>query len=225
MKFIDILEDNNIPIAPQGHHHRTQGWIQFDCPFCGRDSGRFHMGYNLGGGFANCWRCGPHSLYQILQELTGLHHNKIKSIISQLDEVVMEDEEKIHHTLILPSHIGPLGTTHVRYINKRHLHHLDLERLWQVQGIGFFGKLKWRLFIPIIYKGRMVSWTTRTIGETGLRYISAQPGQELMPHKTLLYGQDYVRHTVIIVEGPMDVWAIGPGAGYIWDGLYQKSGG
>jgi DNA primase len=33
-----------------------------------------------------------------------------------------------------------------------------------------------------------------------------------MPHKSLLYGEDLARKTIIINEGPTDAWAIGPGA-------------
>jgi hypothetical protein len=33
-----------------------------------------------------------------------------------------------------------------------------------------------------------------------------------MPHRNLLYGEDYCRHTILVHEGPLDVWAVGPGA-------------
>jgi hypothetical protein len=33
-----------------------------------------------------------------------------------------------------------------------------------------------------------------------------------MHHKDLLYGSDYATDVAIVVEGPSDVWAIGPGA-------------
>jgi DNA primase len=45
-----------------------------------------------------------------------------------------------------------------------------------------------------------------------MRYVSARPDQELTPHKSLLYGEDYTRHAVVICEGPTDAWRIGPGA-------------
>ena len=33
-----------------------------------------------------------------------------------------------------------------------------------------------------------------------------------MPHKSVLYGADHARHAVVVCEGPIDCWAIGPGA-------------
>ena len=37
--------------------------------------------------------------------------------------------------------------------------------------------------------------------------------QEAVNHKTLIYGADFCRHAIVVVEGPLDTWAIGPGAG------------
>ena len=65
MEFSEILTEYNIPIAPEKHHHAREGWIQFDCPFCGKDSQGWHMGYSLENNFANCWRCGNHGLVTV----------------------------------------------------------------------------------------------------------------------------------------------------------------
>jgi hypothetical protein len=59
----------------------------------------------------------------------------------------------------------------------------------------------------------MVSWTTRATGESNpRRYISANADQSKFSIKDVLYGADYCKHTVIVFEGPVDVWKIGPGA-------------
>jgi DNA primase len=215
MTFLELLEEYDIPCAPDGHHHQTLGWTQIDCPFCGRDSGRFHMGYHLTSGVVNCWRCGTHSIISVLREYTGLPYTKLKQAIEQLDDVRIRQpvkKENIRGLLSIPSCTGPLKDPHIRYLSKRGFHYKDIQQLWQVQGIGIAGRLSWRLFIPILHKGRIVSWTTRSLGEDGLRYISAESDQELIPHKHILYGGDYVRNAAIVVEGPLDVWRIGPGA-------------
>jgi len=213
MKFIEILEEYNIPMAPHGHHHQTQGWVQFDCPWCGKNTNKFHMGFNLNGGFVNCWRCGPHPLAIVLRELTGLNFKEIKTLITQLDGVIEQPKQKSISHLELPDSLGPMTEPHKRYLTKRGFHWDEIEQLWKVQGIGVAAELSWRLFIPIIYESRVVSWTTRAIGENvKQRYLGAHGSQELVPKSTLLYGSDYVRETVIIVEGPLDVWRIGPGA-------------
>jgi len=60
--------------------------------------------------------------------------------------------------------------------------------------------------------GEVVSWTTRSIGTQAGRWIHANPEEEVLSIKTLLYGWDYVRASVVVVEGPSDVWRVGPGA-------------
>jgi DNA primase len=44
------------------------------------------------------------------------------------------------------------------------------------------------------------------------KYVSAKPDQEIVPHKEVLYGAELARHAIVICEGPIDAWAIGPGA-------------
>ena len=85
-------------------------------------------------------------------------------------------------------------------------------RLWDIKATGNMGQFAWRIFIPIMLNGKQVSWTTRAIGSSLPRYKSAKPKEEIVEHKHLLYGEDCVRHSVIVVEGPLDAWAIGPGA-------------
>jgi hypothetical protein len=224
MKFIELLEECDIPPAPSGHHHTTEGWIQFDCPFCGKDSGRYHMGYNISGGFVNCWKCGTHSIASVLHEYTGFPYRKIVSLVKQLDEVHNPPlvRENLKGFLELPPNVDHLKDAHIRYLSKRGFNYKEIQQLWQIKGISISNKLSWRLFIPIIYGGKVVSWTTRSLGNKGQRYISAKPEQELMPHKNILYGMDYVRNAAIIVEGPMDAWAVGPGAVATFGTAYTK---
>jgi DNA primase len=59
-----------------------------------------------------------------------------------------------------------------------------------------------------------VSWTTRSISYSDrvTRYVSAALDEEKIFHKELLYGEDFARHAVIVNEGILDAWRIGPGA-------------
>jgi DNA primase len=181
------------------------------------------MGYNTSGGFANCWKCGSHSVFAVIREYTGLAYDKTKKLVEQLDDLVAVPPRKATKAFLsVPACVNPLKNAHIRYLTKRGFHYKTIQQLWQVRGIGVAGRLAWRLFIPILHKGRMVSWTTRTIGNKGLRYISAEPEHESIPHKHILYGMDYVRHTAIIVEGPLDAWAVGPGAVATFGTAYTK---
>jgi hypothetical protein len=42
--------------------------------------------------------------------------------------------------------------------------------------------------------------------------MSASEVDEVYPHKNLLFGEHYVRDSIIITEGPLDAMKIGPGA-------------
>jgi len=215
MNFIELLEDEyDIQIVREGSHHCSHGWVQFDCPFCGRDSNRFHMGYNLRGHYVNCWKCGGHTLINTLIELTN---QPARVCVKQIKELNLKQPKRVlqKHTgkLIIPNGTGPLLDPHIKYLKKRGYVPKEIERLWNVQGIGIGGKFQWRLFIPFIYQHRMVSWTTRSVSdECTLRYRSASVKEESISHKELLYGEDFARFAIVICEGPLDVWKVGPGA-------------
>jgi len=213
MKFKDILQEYNIPIAPAGHHHAREGWIQIDCPYCGRDSQGWHMGYSIEGNFVNCWRCGSHRLINTVMEITGLSYREVKKLLDDLETEHFEREKPLGK-LVLPTGIKDLHSAHKKYLYNRGFKWRKLVHVWKIFGIGIAPRLSWRIFIPIHYHGEVVSWTTRSISNNLkiVRYISAGENEEAMPHKELLYGEDFARHAVIVVEGIFDVWRIGPGA-------------
>ena len=86
MKFIEILNQLNIEYAPEGHHHCRAGWIQIDCPFCAKDSHKWHMGYSIEDSFLNCWRCGSHGLIDTLMEITDLPYSTCKKLLVDLEK-------------------------------------------------------------------------------------------------------------------------------------------
>jgi hypothetical protein len=126
------------------------------------------------------------------------------------------DIDQLPHTLKLPDGVQPMLPGHRDYLrDERGLDPDEIERVWGVQGIAFAPKRpNYCLFIPIYDEfGRFVSWTTRTIGkEASSRYFAAPPDCEAIPHKSLLYGEHLCRHTIVIQEGCIDSWTIGPGA-------------
>ena len=213
MKFLEVLNQFNIEFKTEGSSHCRPGWINIDCPFCGKDSEKWHLGYNLEGKYFNCWQCGSHSIISTLIELTGLSFSKCKKLFNDL-EIVFDRKEKIKGKLILPKGIDRLEAVHKRYLKERNFNFKKLIQLWKIQGLGIAAYLQWRIFIPIIHQGKTVSWTTRSIAHNHkiIRYITAKPEQESIHHKTLLYGEDYCTDTIIIHEGATDVWRTGCGA-------------
>lgn len=208
MKIEDVLKKYNVEYHTEGKHTR-QGWIQLNCPFC---EGPLYLGYNLANKYFNCWRCGPlkriGTLAAIIQQPWNVSKKLFNDLIPEHDRPTKQAGK-----LVLPAELGPLLKCHKDYLRERGYKIKELERLWKIQGIGRALHLKWRIFIPIYHGGRVVSWTTRSISDkVEARYISASPDQEAVRHKTILYGEDYVRHSIIVHEGPLDVWRTGPGA-------------
>ncbi len=213
MKFTEVLKQLNVEYKTEGNHHCRPGWIQIDCPFCGKNSHKWHLGYSLEDNYLNCWRCGSHQLIETLIEITGDTYDKCRKLLGDIESVSVK-KEKPKGKLILPMSNGRLQPIHKQYLKSRGFNPNKLKKIWGICGIGIAAKLSWRIFIPIFYHGKMVSWTTRSIAHNNkiTRYISASLKEESMQHKTLLYGEDYAKETIIITEGPLDVWKIGPGA-------------
>lgn len=214
MDLSDILERYNVDVAGADHRHARPGWLQVDCPFCGEGSGKYHLGFNLAHAYANCWQCGSHPLLKTLAELTGERYDVLKGLTGKLDRFRLAegDEAKPRGKLVLPERVGPMMRCHRDYLAGRGFDPDELERLWELQGIGIAERLQWRIFIPIRWRGKVVSWTTRAIGDRiSLRYVAAAPDEESISAKTILYGADYVRHAVLVTEGPTGPWRFGPG--------------
>jgi len=213
LNFADVLREHNIPYQTEGKYCRP-GWIQFNCPFCfgGLDPNKPYAGYNIARQYVNCWRCGGHGVGKVLIALTGMNWKNVKALLEDLD-VPQREDDKPPGKLTLPKNRKPLAKAHRRYLEGRGFDPDELAEQWGIEGIGLSGNLAWRIFIPIHYRGAVVSWTTRSLVDYGARYISAAADEEAVPHKTLLYGEDRVPGNAISIhEGPTDVWAIGPGA-------------
>lgn len=215
MKISEIISQYNIPTAPEHHHHSREGWIQIDCPWCTKNARRWRLGIPEQGWICNCWSCGVHTLIDTLVEITNESYVGIKRLVDTLDFHPSRKgrREELKGNLILPSGLGPLLTQHKNYLKERGFNPNKLEKLWKLQGIGLAENLAWRIFIPITYKGEVVSWSTRAIvDDVDRRYINAKSSQEKFSLKKVLYGGDLARHCIIVVEGPADAWRIGPGA-------------
>jgi DNA primase len=170
------------------------------------------MGVSLVSGYTHCWRCGAHRLVDVLVKITDLPYWKAIDLTKGLAKQKVEVKKR--GTLKIPKGVSKMLRHHREYLRWRGFDHRTVERLWGVQGFGVCARFSWRLFIPIVFDGEVVSWTTRSTGRDngGLRYISASSEEESVNHKLLLYGEDMATHSIVIVEGPTDAWKIGPGA-------------
>ncbi len=210
-QLTDLLDKYRVDYKREGQDkHIRRGWLGFHCPMCGGSS--YHYGIQISSGRSNCWKC---SLHDTVLALSLLCRIPVSEVLAQWQRGTgLEPRKQAHSgTLRLPA-AGPLGDPHKRYLEGRGFNVDELVRLWGIQGIGLAAELKWRILIPIHdIDGNVVSWTTRSIApDHPLRYISASPENESVPHKSILYGAHLARHCIAIQEGPIDAWAVGPGA-------------
>lgn len=228
MTFADLCTEYNIQVAPSNHHHRTRGRESIDCPFCSPDSQRWRMGYHLTKHYFTCWVCGSLPIGKVLLELTKEPWPKVKQLIERLkgdDAIPEETAPTARGTLRIPTGVAPtLLQIHRDFLRGRRIDPDTAQKLWGARGIGISKSgFNWRMFIPVFYRGEMVSFTTRTVAtpdrfgsynhKRRQTYRSASPEEEVLSHKTLLYGEDLVPgHCIVVVEGPLDAWAVGPGA-------------
>lgn len=215
MTIQDILDEARVEYLASGHHHCRPGWIQLKtCPFCG--SQNYHLGYHLVLGYFSCWRCGSHSRWSVLSALK-IPRETIQSFRPARAIDTARPYERRRISLREPVGRGPLTPAHLEYLRQRGLDPNEVVNFWEVEGIAIAPRLSWRLYIPIIHQGERVSWTTRAIGDrVAQRYISASAEDEVINHKHLVYGRDFCHHTIVVVEGPIDAWRIGPGAGALF---------
>jgi len=210
VNITSLLSELKIPHRTSGHEHVRDGWVGIDCPWCSQGLGRYRLGINLSRGYANCWKCGSKRLVDVLIAVTDLSAGEVLRLLSDVGwERVKRTEVK--GRLLLPSGLGDLGPIHRRYLRQRGFDPDVIASLWGIRGIGLSDTFSWRIWIPITRFGEVVSWTSRSIGERAVRYVTAKPEEESVPAKHVLYGADLARHAIIICEGPLDAWAVGPG--------------
>jgi len=217
MTIQDLLDEWGIPYKMQGEHqHATRGFVQIDCPFCSPDSGKFRLGIRIESESCSCWTCGFHRLGDTLLEITKEPWAVIWKWLKQIGSSGigrLPTEKPQIRPIRLPTGRSPLSLVHRRYLAGRGLDADLVASRWGLEGIGIHAILGWRIFIPIHLHGKIVSWTTRAIGNHPVRYLSADPKRDGgLSIKHLLYGEDYARYAIVVVEGPADVWRIGPGA-------------
>lgn len=213
MHIKDILDAYDIPYLESGHQHCRPGWLQLStCPVC-KVVGHYRLGFNLAKGYCSCWSCGYLPITHTLMELTGESYEKIRELLGKLNKTPKINKALIREgKLTFPSNLGELQAAHRKYLIKRGFDPEELIKTWGIKGIGVSHKLGWRIFIPVHHENKVVSWTTRALTNSGIRYLSAKPEHEEMPLKSLLYGKDLAIRGIIICEGCFDVWKIGPGA-------------
>lgn len=215
MKIQEVLEELNIEyMEAHATPHVRDGWVGITCPHCDRGARNYGLGINLQSGGVSCWKCGTHRLIDILHDISGKAYEELKELLKDWQQRPTDYKKVTCGVYTPPEGIGELQPCHSIYLKSRGFEPAEIKKLWGVEGIGQTTRFNWCLFIPIIYQGEAVSWIVRSISDRShvRRYTGASPLEEKYHYKDLLYGEDYCRQAVCVLEGPTDVWAVGPGA-------------
>ncbi len=211
MLLTDLFDRYSVPYRRFGENrHVSEGWIGCLCPQCEGQYGNYKLGVNLSTLKASCWQCGGMGTAWVLHLLTGESTEKIKEELSLVDRVKAPEREG--GKLVMPEGVGPLTNLHRNYLAGRGLDPDKLERLWKIQGTVQTGEPAWHVVIPVHQRKEVVTWTARALSDLGRRYFTAPDRCSKVPIKETLYGEDFAGNSVLVMEGPIDVWAVGPGA-------------
>ena len=229
--FKRLCSERGIRVAQPGERHYREGWVCLPCPFCSGQEGN-HLGFNPKSNVFSCFRCGRHGKYVTLSAILGITTKEAGNLAkeyavdkwatldseSQQNELERkrrkrdEEEEDVEEKFILPG-VPKLLKAHSRYLWKRGFDPHSLLDTWNIRCVGPCGRYAYRVIIPITYRGKVVSFTSRDI--TGLaadRYLTPSVEDCIRHPKMCVYGLDQSRYkTALIVEGPFGVWRIGLG--------------
>lgn len=226
-----FFEDHGIDYSDgeSQHKHCRPGWINIECLFCTGNPG-LHLGYNEMSGYFRCWRCGYHSIDEVLKALLGVPWSKAKDVKTFYGgktgrQIPVFSPKYKDVKVALPEGTGPLKRRHKQYLRERGFNPKILEDIWNICGTGGYGKYKERIIAPIYYKGELVSYQGRDItGKSDIRYKACRKDDEKILHQEVIYGHDLTdKHSIVLVEGIIDAWRLGPGAGATF-GLGISSG-
>lgn len=202
--------------AAAGVPHRVtgRGWVELDCPRCRRPR---HLGWNVRTGTLQCWVCGRLAWGDALPRLipASVTGGNVWRWLDRYRQGGPRNwgEDRLE---ALPEYREPADTGHLRpvqrtYLLSRGFDPDHLESYWELRGCGpLAGDAAGRVLIPVAdADGAPVGWTARAVSsDVTPRYLSWGPVRECV------YGlyRVPVGAPLVVVEGPADVWRLGPPA-------------
>lgn len=193
--------------------------LVYHCPLCVSSTGSktptgaFFMG-SENNMQATCFRCGTHSGVEVISVLLDTPISNAKTLISSYStEVVSNPTVNIAHPTVIDLSFANRGldSAYSEYLIKRGLNPKKVTEYADLRYTNHIGELYSRIVFPIYYKGKIVSYTSRTIIDNPqVRYISCSNNKEVMNHKDICYGCDKLQSsTVLVVESPVNSIKIG----------------
>ena len=211
------LQFLNVQFWESGNPNVGHGWIGTRCLYCHDDHN--HLGINLTYKNFSCWKCGvTGSLLTLMQDLENVGYGSALSRIDEFQSLVpIEPEARTRKTspgedLLPPDCVGKLTGNQNAYLTGRRFDPDALVATWGLLGGPITGPWRYRIIIPVHLRGQVVTWIgLDTSGTQKAKYKAAPVELSYVPVGELVYGSDHVTDVAVVVEGPADVWRMGPG--------------
>ena len=209
-----LFDDNDIECWTKGKNV-SKGWINIQCPFCNDKSN--HLGINIKTGTYSCWKCSSSGeLSFLMSELLSVEEYKAKKLIKKYREDFVEaKKEKRVNTnieLILPKEAtNILPEKHRKYLIGRGFDPDYIQKKYGIMACDILGDYKFRIIIPIFFKGKLVNFAAKAIDDSANLKIKNCPNEKVIIQRdSLLYNIDNIKNRkAIVVEGFTDVWKMG----------------
>jgi hypothetical protein len=206
--FLKYADDYGIEYTTHAGN-LSKGWLlAMDCVFCGHHNGKHHLGIPNEGNRSFCWSCGSHSLYETLKAITPSvnYYTLLETYAGWIDDRALLKKKKVTHVESVPFEFDPLGKVARKYLKKRGFDPDILQDKYKFRDGGCIGDYKYRVIIPIIYNGAVVSYQGRSYNpavEPKYRFLPEE--KCAMNPKHIFFNLDNARGDhVICVEGVFD---------------------
>lgn len=208
--YIKFLQDYNIEYDNNEAWHR--GFITVPCPFC--HSSNRYGGVNYLKNYYKCWKCGYKKIDEYVETATGKSWYKIKKEYLLDDYKPFKEPTVPAEKVTLPKGDNGLNKQAREYLLRRSFDPDELTEKYHIYSTNHLGKYKFRIIIPIYFKGQLISFTSRDYtNKANPRYLSCEKSGEVINHKNILYGYDQANSDFcFVVEGPIDKWKLGENA-------------
>lgn len=216
MNFLKMFNDYNVEYDTRVN----KGWTNVTCPFC--DDKTFNGGFNNAGDYYHCWKCGGHNFKQALARTVNIPFNEIDTLIEQYagrNSVLNTLNKKQAKATKLTLPTDTFTPAERKYLKERNFSPKLLHEKYKIVGGGITGSWKYRIIIPLVLNGKIVSWTARTILSKQQqqklkipRYKNLSIEQSVVDPKSVLYNLDHCEDKIaVLTEGAFDVIRMGDG--------------
>ena len=214
-----FLDHYNIEYRTSGKNIGSN-WMSICCPFCQEE--RFHCGIHLDSKTFSCWVCGETGTFlKLAATLLNTSWKETGKQIKPFQSHFVEHAPlELAKEVIFPTRMTKLTRNGRKYLSNRGFNPKELIEKYNLMETGMLSKLKidnksWdfknRIIVPIIMGNIVASYTARDWTEaSSTRYKNAPTEAGTAPLTKCLYNIDNAKgSSVILVEGPTDVWRIG----------------